>query len=181
MTEGRRFANIALVGFMGTGKSTVGQLVASMLGFRFLDTDSMIEGMAGHKIAEIFAAQGEARFREYERGVVERLQGLEGVVVSTGGGLIVNPENFASLRQHSLIVCLWATAETIFRRVGHQAHRPLLRVENPLEKIRSLLQERAPFYKQADVLLSSDFRKPKEVASHVVHEYRAVLHRASGE
>jgi shikimate kinase len=173
MTEGRRFANIALVGF------TVGQLVASMLHFRFLDTDSMIEGMANRKIADIFATDGEARFREYERQVVAELQNVEGAVVSTGGGLIVNPDNLASLRKHSLIVCLWATAETIHKRVGHQLHRPLLRVENPLERIRSLLQERAPFYRQADVLLSSDFRKPKEVASHVVHEYRAVLQRAS--
>jgi shikimate kinase len=150
-----------------------------MLNFRFLDTDSMIEGMAGQKIADIFATQGEGHFRGYERQVVAHLGSVEGAVISTGGGLIVDPENLASLRQHSLIVCLWATAETIFRRVGHQVHRPLLRVENPLEKIRSMLQERAPFYRQADVLLSSDFRKPKEVASHVVHEYRAVLQRAS--
>lgn len=177
MTEGRRFANIALVGFMGTGKSTVGQLVASMLRFRFLDTDLMIEGTAGRKISEIFATEGEARFRELEREVVAKLATTENAVIATGGGLITNPENLAKLREHALIVCLWATAETILRRVGHQTHRPLLQVENPLERIRSLLQERAPFYRQADVLLSSDFRKPREVASHVVHEYKAVLQR----
>jgi shikimate kinase len=177
MIEGRRFTNIALVGFMGTGKSTVGQIAASMLHFRFLDTDLMIEGMAGRKIADIFLTEGEPRFREYERQTVAHLRTLERTVISTGGGLIANPENLASLRQHALLVCLWATPETIFKRVGHQTHRPLLRVENPLEKIRSLLLERAPFYRQADVLLSSDYRRPKEVASHVVHEYRAVLQR----
>jgi shikimate kinase len=69
---------------------------------------------------------------------------------------------------------LWATPETILKRVGHQTHRPLLRVDDPLARIKALLEERAPFYRQADVLLSSDFRKPKEVASHVVHEFRAV-------
>lgn len=174
MTDGRRFSNIALIGFMGTGKSTVGQLVASLLHFRFVDTDAMIESMAGRKIADIFASEGEARFRQYEREVVSKLETLEHSVIATGGGMIVNPENLASLRQHALIVCLWATAETILKRVGHQNHRPLLRVVDPLDKIRSLLQERAPFYRQADVLLSSDFRKPKEVASHVAHEFRAI-------
>jgi shikimate kinase len=174
MIDGRTFSNIALVGFMGTGKSTVGQLVAASLHFRFADTDAMIEGMAGKKISEIFAQEGEARFRELEREVVKRLATLEKTVIATGGGLIVDPANFESLRRHALIVCLWATAETIVKRVGHQTHRPLLRVEDPLERVRALLQERAPFYRRADVLLSSDFRRPKEVASHVSHEFRAV-------
>lgn len=172
--EGRRFENIALIGFMGTGKSTVGQMAAGMLGFRFLDTDEMIERTAGKKISEIFATDGEARFREYERDVVAKLAGMEKTVISTGGGLVTNPENLASLKEHALLVCLWCSAETILKRVGHQTHRPLLRVENPLEKIRALLTERAPAYRQADVLLSSEFRKPKEVATHVVHQYRSV-------
>ena len=174
MTEGRRFSNIALVGFMGTGKSTVGKIVASMLRFEFLDTDEMIEGMAEKRISEIFSSEGEERFREYERQVVERLKGLTGVVVSTGGGLVTRSENLASLKEHALIVCLWCSPETIFKRVGHQSHRPLLRVEKPLERIRELLNERAPAYRQADVLLNSEFRKPREVATHVVHQFRSV-------
>ncbi len=178
MIEGRRFENIALVGFMGTGKSTVGQLVAGMLHYRFLDTDVMIEGMAGKRISDIFSSEGEARFREYERQVVAQLASAEKSVISTGGGMIMNPENLAILREHALVVCLWATAETILKRVGHQTHRPLLRVENPLETIRGLLQERRPFYRQADVLLSSDFRKPREVATHVVHEFKAVQRKS---
>lgn len=177
MTEGRRFSNIALVGFMGTGKSTVGQIVASMLHFQFVDTDEMIEGMAGKRISEIFASDGEARFREYEREVVEHLKELKGAVISTGGGLVTKAENLASLKEHALVVCLWCSAETIFRRVGHQSHRPLLRVENPLERIRELLNERAPAYRQADVLLNSEFRKPREVATHVVHQFRSVAER----
>jgi shikimate kinase len=178
MTSPRRFSNIALVGFMGTGKSTVGQIAASMLHFKFLDTDEMIEGMADRKIADIFNAEGEARFRQYEHQVVERLKELKGVVIATGGGLPTNPENLASLKEHALIVCLWCTPEAIYRRVSHQTHRPLLRVENPLEEVRRLLNERAPSYRQADVLLSSEFRKPKEVATHVVHQFRAVAPRS---
>ena len=174
MIEGRHFENIALVGFMGTGKSTVGQIAASMLGFRFVDTDEMIEGMAQKRIADIFTSEGEVRFREYEREVVTQLNGMHHAVISTGGGLVTNPENLASLKQHALVVCLWCSAEAIFKRVGHQSHRPLLRVENPLERIRTLLAERAPAYRQADVLLSSEFRKPREVATHVVHQFRSV-------
>lgn len=174
MIEGRHFDNIALVGFMGTGKSTVGQIAASMLGFRFVDTDEMIEGMAQKRIADIFTSDGEARFREYEREVVTQLKEMNHTVISTGGGMVTNPENLASLKQHALVVCLWCSAEGIFKRVGHQTHRPLLRVENPLERIRTLLAERAPAYRQADVLLSSEFRKPREVATHVVHQFRSV-------
>ena len=174
MIEGRTFENIALIGFMGTGKSTVGQMAAGMLGFRFVDTDAMIEKMAGKQISDIFTAEGEARFREYEREVVEKLRALKGTVISTGGGMVTNPANLVSLKEHSLVVCLWCSAETILKRVGHQTHRPLLRVENPLEKIRALLNERAPAYRQADVLLNSEFRKPREVATHVVHQFRSV-------
>ncbi len=181
MTEGRHFKNIALVGFMGTGKSTVGQLVAGMLGFRFVDTDEMIEGMAGRKIADIFASEGETRFREYENQVVKKLETLNHTVISTGGGFVTNPENLASLKTHALVVCLWCSAETIFKRVGHQTHRPLLRVENPLERIRTLLEERAPAYRKADVLLNSEFRKAREVAMHVVHQFRSVAGQDSSE
>jgi shikimate kinase len=174
MTAGRRFSNIALVGFMGTGKSTVGQIAASMLNFDFLDTDEMIERMAGKRIAEIFDSEGEPRFREYERKVVEQLGTVTGAVISTGGGLVTYPENLASLKEHALIVCLWCSAETIFKRVGRQSHRPLLRVENPLERIRELLNQRAPAYRQSDVLLSTEFRKAREVATHVVHQFRSL-------
>jgi shikimate kinase len=174
MTEGRRFSNIALIGFMGTGKSTVGQIVASMLNFEFVDTDVMIEGMAGKRISDIFSSDGEERFREYERQVVEELKDLNASVIATGGGLVTRPENLAGLKEHALVVCLWCSAETIFRRVGHQSHRPLLKVEKPLERIRQLLNERSPAYRQADVLLNSEFRKPREVATHVVHQFRSV-------
>src|SRR5678816_3675716 len=174
MRQPREYSNIALVGFMGTGKSTVGQIVAAMLHFRFLDTDEMIESMAGKRISEIFEVEGEPRFREYEKQAVSQLRKMERTVISTGGGLVTRPENLASLKEHALVVCLWCSPETIFRRVGHQSHRPLLRVEQPLERIRELLNERAPAYRQADVLLNSEFRKPREVATHVVHQFRSV-------
>jgi len=168
----RNFHNVALVGFMGTGKSTIGNILASMLNLRLIDTDVLIEQLARKRIAEIFATEGEAHFRELERKVVEGLDGEKGCVISTGGGLVVNPANMESLKRHSLVVCLWASPETVFARVGHQTHRPLLRGDDPLGKIRELLGQREPFYKQADVLLNCDYRAPREVAQHVAHQFR---------
>jgi shikimate kinase len=170
----REFSNIALVGFMGTGKSTVGQLVATMLGFKFLDTDAMIENLTQRRISDLFTNEGEARFRGYEKQIVEHLKSETRCVISTGGGLVAAGDNLESLKEHSLIVCLWCSPEAIFKRVKHQSHRPLLQVDNPLEEIRQLLSKRAPFYRQADVLLSSEFRTPREVAAHVVQNFRAV-------
>lgn len=168
----RHLKNVALVGFMGTGKSTVGHLLASTLNLRFVDTDALIEQRAGKKIAEIFADQGEAHFRALERQIVEEMESMEGFVISTGGGLVVNPANMESLKKHALVVCLWASPEAIFARIGHQSHRPLLRTEDPLGRIRDLLNQREPFYRQADVLLNCEQRSPREVAQHVAHQFR---------
>lgn len=168
----RHFHNVALVGFMGTGKSTVGNVLAAMLHLRFVDTDVLIEQRAGKRITEIFATAGEARFREYESQVVHELEDLRGCVISTGGGLVVNPTNMESLKKHALVVCLWASPESIHDRVGHQTHRPLLQGADPLKKIKELLAEREPFYRQADVLLNCEQRSPREVAQHVAHQFR---------
>jgi shikimate kinase len=173
MDSSRRIKNLALVGFMGTGKTTVGQILAHMLRFRFLDTDETVEGKAGRKISEIFAEQGEMGFRALESEVVAELELLEDRVISTGGGLILNPSNLESLKRHALVVCLWAPAEVVMERVGRQIHRPLLRCDDPLARIRELLHERAPAYQQADVLVNSAQRSPREVAQIIAHQFRS--------
>lgn len=157
---------------MGTGKSSVGRIVAEQLRFAFLDTDTVIEARAGKTIAEIFAEQGESAFRELERKIVKEVALRDHSVIATGGGLVVNPENLASLKRHALVVCLWASPATIWSRVKNQTHRPLLQMGEPLETIHQLLEERAPFYKQADVLLSTELRSPREVAQQVLHQFR---------
>lgn len=172
MTAPRNIRNIALCGFMGTGKSSVGRLVAETLHFAFLDTDTVIEARAGKAVSQIFEEQGEAAFRELEKRIVKELALRDRTVISTGGGLVVDPENLASLKSHALVVCLWASPETIWSRVKHQSNRPLLNEANPLEKIKSLLAERAPFYKQAGVHLSTELRSPREVAQQVLHQFR---------
>ncbi|MGD0813480.1 MAG: shikimate kinase [Verrucomicrobiota bacterium] len=164
--------NIALIGFMGTGKSSVGRLAAELLQFEFVDTDDLIEAQCGVTIEEIFKQQGESAFRQLERQAVENLSQRQKMVIATGGGLVADPANLASLKTHSLIVCLWASPETIWERVQSQTHRPLLQTADPLGKIRELLALRDPFYRQADVLIQTGQRSPKEVVQQVLHQFQ---------
>jgi shikimate kinase len=168
----RHLVNIALIGFMGTGKTSVGRLVAEQLRFDYLDTDDLIQTQTGRTITDIFNRDGEPAFRALEVKVVEQLATRTRTVISTGGGLPVNPRNLASLKQHALVVSLWSSPEKIWERVRHQSHRPLLHDANPQVKIRELLAAREPFYKQADVLLNTDLRSVREVAQQVVHQFR---------
>jgi shikimate kinase len=172
MSDARNIQNLALVGFMGTGKSSVGRLAAEHLHFTFIDTDELIENEVGKSISEIFEQQGEAAFRKYERDVVNALSARRDTVIAAGGGLVADPSNLASLKTHALVICLWASPETIWQRVRTQTHRPLLQTLDPLAKIRLLLEQRAPSYRQADVLIHTGFRSPKEVVQQVLHQFR---------
>lgn len=172
MTAAREIRNIALIGFMGTGKSSVGRLLAHLLHFQFVDTDDLIEARAGKRITEIFAEDGEPAFRELERQVVAELSALKEAVIATGGGLGANPDHVASLKSHALVACLWATPETIYERVRHHTHRPLLQGAEPMARIKDLLGQREPFYRQADVLVNTGLRPMKEVAQQILHEFR---------
>jgi shikimate kinase len=172
MHSGRHILNLALVGFMGTGKTSAGRLVAEQLHFEFVDTDEIIQNKTGLSIAEIFARNGEAAFRALERDVVAELSRRTKTVISTGGGLPANPENLASLKTHALVVCLWASPEKIWERVRNQSHRPLLHDPDPQRKIKELLRIREPFYKQADVLINTDLRSAREVAQQIVLQFK---------
>jgi len=172
MQNDRNLVNLALIGFMGTGKTSVGHLVAEHLNFEFLDTDELIQTATGRTIADIFAQDGEPAFRALEHRVVQELAGRRETLISTGGGLPANQANLASLKNHSLVVCLWASPEKIWERVCHQTHRPLLHDPDPRAKIRELLAVREPYYKQADVLVNTDLRTLREVAHQVAHQYR---------
>jgi shikimate kinase len=168
----RQIENIALIGFMGTGKSSVGHALAHLLHFKMVDTDDLVERQAGKRITEIFRTEGEARFREYERQTVSELAHLRQTVIATGGGLGANPEHVASLKAHALVVCLWASPERIWERVRHQTHRPLLDAPDPLDKIRRLLADRGPTYRRADVLMNTEVRSVRELALQIAHQYR---------
>jgi shikimate kinase len=160
---------------MGTGKSSVGRLVADQLHFTYLDTDDVLVSRAGKSITDIFAQEGEAAFREKECGLVLELASRTRTVISTGGGLPVNPVNLASLKTHALVMCLWASPEKIWERVRGQNHRPLLKEPDAAGKIRELLAAREPFYRQADVLVNTEMRSVREVAHQVIHQFRLAV------
>lgn len=177
VTSHRALNNLALVGFMGSGKSTVGRLVSRQLGLEFVDTDEEIERRAGRRISDIFAAQGEPAFRALERQVLADLMGGRNRVLATGGGMICQPGNLELLKHDALVVCLWASAETIWERVQHQTHRPLLQVADPQAEISRLLALREPYYRQADVLVNSGLRSLREVAVQVAHHFHMARQR----
>jgi shikimate kinase len=161
---------------MGTGKSSVGRLLSDHLHFSLVDTDDLIESRSGKSVSAIFATDGEAAFRTLEAAVVEELRSRRRTVISTGGGLGANPAHLKSLKDHALVVCLWASAEIIWERVRSQTHRPLLREPDPLAKIRELLAARESVYKQADVLLNTEVRSVREVVQQVLHQFHQARH-----
>ena len=172
MQSDRRLVNLALIGFMGTGKTSVGRHVAEHLGFDFLDTDELIQADTGRTIADIFARDGEPAFRALEKQLVRKLSLREKVLIATGGGLPTNAENLAALKSFALVICLWASPEKIWERVKNQSHRPLLHDADPQKKIRELLAVREPFYRQADVLINTDLRSVREAAQQIVLQYK---------
>lgn len=157
---------------MGAGKSTIGRRLAKMLRYQFADTDQLIEKRTNRKIAEIFQTEGEPHFRALECALVKEIIQWQRTVIAAGGGLPAHNHNLDLLKKSSFVVCLWASPETIYRRVKNQKHRPLLQTENPLETIRELLQQRAACYKQSDAIIHTDNRPLRLIASLVIHEYR---------
>jgi shikimate kinase len=141
--------NIVLIGFMGSGKSSIGRRVASGLGFQFVDTDALLVERDGREIAEIFAQDGEVRFRDLETSVLESLSGRERCVISTGGGVVLREENRALLRELGFVVWLTASEDVIFERVSRTNKRPLLRTANPRETVNQLFAARRPLYEAA--------------------------------
>ena len=140
MQSQRQFVNIALIGFMGTGKTSVGRLVAEQLHYDYIDTDDVIQTSTGRSITDIFTKDGEPAFRSLEEDVVADLATRTKTVIATGGGLPVNPHNLASLKTHALVVCLWSSPEKIWERVRHQSHgrQTLLRQQQGSPRASSL-------------------------------------------
>jgi shikimate kinase len=168
----RHIQNLALVGFMGTGKSTVGKMLAEHLHYTYIDTDDLLEHRAGKSISAIFESEGEEKFRALEHQLVLELSNCERSVISTGGGLAAHRNNLELLKSFAVVICLWASPETILERVRHQHHRPLLKDPDPLARIKFLLAQREPFYKQSDILISTENRHSREVVQHVIHQYQ---------
>lgn len=167
--------NIILTGFMGTGKTTVGKLLAKQLDYDFIDTDALIEAQAGCSIPTIFQQQGETAFRQMERNAAHALSQREGLVISTGGGMMLNSINVTALSQTGHIFCLVATPEEILSRLQQDtAHpRPLLDVPNPSKRLVEILEQRKAGYGRFPQILTTG-KSPDDVASDLLALIRPV-------
>jgi shikimate kinase len=165
--------NLYLVGFMGTGKSTVGRRVAEKLGFRFIDVDKAIEKEEGLSVTQLFAQRGEEAFRELERSFIESGHPDSNCIVSCGGGLSVPDGMPELLKEKGVAVCLWATPEVIYERTKGNSTRPLLNVPDPLPNIRKLLEQREPRYRATGNLVSTVDRGLAAVTEAVLRVYQA--------
>jgi shikimate kinase len=165
--------NLYLVGFMGVGKSALGRKAARELGMRFIDSDHQIEKEQGKKIPEIFASEGESYFRELERQFIESGHPQAGCVVSCGGGLVVEPGMKELLKEKGVVICLFASAESIIERTSRNKNRPLLNVDDPAAKVRALLKEREAIYMNSGACITTEGRTIPEVVRHIVRIYKA--------
>ena len=167
MNRGGPFPGVVLVGFMGSGKSSVGRELARRFGVPFVDVDAWIESATGCRIRDLFAREGEAAFREREKAALREILSVKGCVIATGGGAFVDAENRVLLRSYAPVVYLDAAVETLLGRLAADLGRPLLRGGDREEVVRELLSRRVPGYRTADVTVPTDGRTVEEVAVQV--------------
>jgi shikimate kinase len=167
--------NIVLIGYRGSGKSAVGRALAQRLGWPFVDTDSVIERQAGSTIREIFAAQGEAVFRDLEATAIAQVAARDAQVIGAGGGAILRETNVAALRRNAKVVWLTASPEVLWSRIQSDsttaASRPNLTSSGGLEEVRQVLEQRTPLYESAaDLVIDAGVLKPEELAQRIARE-----------
>jgi len=158
--------NIYLVGFMGSGKSTVGKILAEKLNMNFVDIDKLIEEKEGMKIKDIFERKGESYFRELERKQIEATVKQEGLVVSTGGGLGANLDNMNFMKKNGDVVWLDVSLNTVLDRLKNDQDRPLLK--QPTEKIKQLFEERKNVYRLANIRINADKKTPSQIVEEIL-------------
>lgn len=166
--------NIILTGFMATGKTTVGKRLAEQLGYAFVDTDDLIVERTGQTVAEIFHQKGEPEFRRLESEIARELGEKEGLVVSTGGRLMLDPANAAALGRRGWVFCLVATPEEIFDRISKDRHvkRPLLEAPDPMHRIVELMQQRKEGYGRFRQMVTSG-KTPDEITRELIGIFQA--------
>jgi shikimate kinase len=165
--------NIFLIGPMGSGKSAVGRHLARLLRFSFHDSDADIEAKTGVDIAYIFDKEGEVGFRLREKESIERLTGMDGVVLATGGGAVIDADNRRVLAERGTVVYLETSVDQQLERTRHGRHRPLLNDTDPQEKLEELMLRRAALYKEiADLTVSTNGRRVQIVAEEIYQVLR---------
>ena len=173
--------NVILIGFMGTGKTSTGKMLAQKLGCAFIDMDVKIEEEAGMTIPEIFAKFGEDHFRQLEHDLAVRLGSRRNAVISTGGGVVKDPANMAALKQGGTVICLQADVDTVLERTRCRGTRPVLDKEDNGDRrqaVAKLLAERESLYAQADFAVDTSDLSPLQVVEIIVKtlKTRGALH-----
>jgi shikimate kinase len=164
---------VVLVGLMGAGKTTVGKLLASRVGWSFSDSDRWVEQKTGVTIPVIFDLEGEEGFRRRESNALEEILALDCVVLATGGGIVLREENRSSLKGAGLVVYIDVAPELLYARTRHDRNRPLLQVADPLARLRQLLAEREPLYREvADLVVDGNRHNARQIAQIVEKEVR---------
>lgn len=165
--------NIALVGFMATGKSAVGRNLARKLHRRFVDLDALIEKTEGRNVRDIFAEKGESYFRRLEKQALEQILSQQGQIIATGGGIILDEDNLTLLRQKSLLIGLTASTDVLVSRVGKNSKRPLLKGVDVRARIEELLQQRQSRYAEADVIIDTSGLTINQVVEKILKVVRS--------
>ncbi len=159
--------NIVLVGFMGTGKTSVGKLLAQKAGMKYISTDEVIEDKERRSINDIFKKNGEPYFRRVEKEIVKKVSELDRFIIDAGGGAVLDEENVQNLKRNGRIICLEAGTDVILERTKRYRHRPLLNTDSPRAKVEELLKARAPFYAKADVSIDTTALTVEQVAEKI--------------
>ncbi len=168
--------NIVLIGFMGCGKSTFGKKISKKLNYSFVDTDKWIEKQQGQSIPAIFASQGETAFRQMETMAAQALAKEEGLVISTGGGMVKTPATMEALSQNAVIVYLKATPEHIFQNIGNDNTRPLLQTDDKLGAICRLMAEREDLYQRyANITVTVSGHSITGTTNAILHQLEGLL------
>ena len=170
-----RFDNIYLIGLMGAGKTTIGRQLARALDMPFYDSDKAIEDKTGVDIPTIFEFEGEEGFRNREQKMIEQLSGLNGVVLATGGGVVLREQNRELLKTNGFVVYLQCSVDRILQRTRRDKQRPLLQTENPRERIKLLLEQRETLYLScSDYKVDTGKMQSKEAVKRIIKQFRLV-------
>lgn len=167
--------NIFLIGFMGTGKTSVGRILAKSLEMSFVDLDVEIEKELGMTIPEIFSTHGEDFFRDAESEALRSVAQRERQAIATGGGVVLREENWEVMGKKGVTIYLKAPAEVLYKRVKNNTSRPLLQVENPLEKVQELLSKRISLYEKADLIVDTEHISPQEAVREIRNKLMSLV------
>jgi len=163
--------NLYLIGMMGAGKTTIGKLLASQVGYQFFDTDAVVEQVAGQAIADLFTTAGEATFRELETRVLGELAAYKQLVIATGGGIVLQPQNWSYLH-HGVVIWLDVPVTQLMDRLKATSDRPLLQTPNPQETLHQLLEQRRSLYSQADICIAI---QADDTPEYTIHQIMAAV------